>query len=104
MQPINLTTLKDWLDTKEPEEIVGKTRLWDKCPVTRFLIEVNGFEKVKSRYEAVYATYEGRDIGASVSSSVLSFMKTIDGLSEDPVDITAAQALEVLEKCKKVVL
>lgn len=89
--PLTLPEFKQWLESKDSDDVVGRKETCDRCPIAKALLEIK--EKEASVFN--YKTYFW-DKTSNNPEWVVSFIHQLDNSGDDP-QVTASKALEIIE-------
>lgn len=97
-----LDGFEQWLNLKQPEQVVGVTTNCLECPLSRFYSEQTSYEM--EFYQDRIEVCNGDEVLRTLEPSnlVTSFIKTLDAAYNDfDVPVTATDALVVLRSVKQ---
>lgn len=97
---LKIAEFREWLKGKEPSKIVGLTHISYQCPIARYL-NAKGFERIMVGSSSIFASIKGKAYYITRRDAlpvwVSHFVDNVDCKSGCR-EVTAAEALEVLEK------
>mgnify|MGYP000438065330 CR=1 FL=1 len=88
--PLTLVEFKSWLESKDENEVAGKVKNGNHCPIANILKEDNKSVFVGDNFTGI------DDIEILNPLWVHYFLTSVDSLWETTKDITAQQALEIV--------
>jgi hypothetical protein len=101
---LNRRTLRKWLNSKEPDGVVGVTTRYQECPLATFITETRDVSWVRVLSFADMRMKDGRLLTAN-TRWIQPFVRGVDALYRQPdgfyqmnKPVTAAQALQVLDE------
>lgn len=104
--PLTIEEFRNWLESKDEDEIVGEIRWTTKCPLANALLQRTYTEEgnqVRVRYctTEVDPYFVSETLRFGNPDWVEKFISKIDALSDEEKSVTVKEVLEVLEVVEK---